>query len=148
MTSATRLVEISVPKVGISGSKRYAPPMPLSQEVLDRIRDEIGPDLDVTDEVPVGTLVIDLETTFTIVDRGDFSVLRTAYLVWKRRLAAMQARSFDMTAGGSLMARSQRMRMIRVEMFRLELIVDFTQKGTNENVLSKFEQETTGTELA
>ena len=122
--------------------------MALSQAIIDRIRDEIGPDQDVTDATPVGTLGIDLETVFIDVDRGDFSILRTAYLVWKRRLAAMQGRSFDMTAGGSLMARSQRMRMIRVEMFRLALIVDFTQKGTNEQVLSNKEQETTGTELA
>jgi len=122
--------------------------MALSQAVIDRIRDEIGPDQDVTDAVPVGVLGVDLETMFIDTDRGDFSILRTAYLVWKRRLAAMQGRSFDMTAGGSLMARSQRMRMIRVEMFRLALIVDFTQKGTNEDVLSKFEQEEARTELA
>lgn len=122
--------------------------MALSQEIIDRIRDEIGPDQDVTDAAPVGTLGVDLETIFVNTDRGDSSVLRTAYLVWKRRLAAMQARSFDMTAGGSLMARSQRMRMIRVEMFRLALIIDFTQKGTNEAALSKKEQEATGTELA
>lgn len=122
--------------------------MALSQEIIDRIRDEIGPDQDVTDATPVGALGIDLETVFVDVDRGNFSILRTAYLVWKRRLAAMQGRSFDMTAGGSLMARSQRMRMLRVEVFRLALIVDFTQKGINEEVLSKKEQETTGTELA
>ncbi len=122
--------------------------MVLSQAIIDRIRDEVGPDQDVTDAIPVGSLGVDLETIFIDIDRGDFSILRTAYLVWKRRLAAIQARSFDMTAGGSLMARSQRMRMIRVEMFRLALIVDFTQKGTNEQVLSKFEQEETGTELA
>ncbi len=122
--------------------------MALSQAVIDRIRDEIGPDQDVTDAVPVGVLGVDLETMFIDTDRGDFSILRTAYLVWKRRLAAMQGRAFDMTAGGSLMARSQRMRMIRVEMFRLALIVDFTQKGTNEDVLSKFEQEETRAELS
>jgi hypothetical protein len=122
--------------------------MALSAAIIARIRDEIGPDLDVTDATPVGPLGIDLETIFTDTDRGDFSILRTAYLVWKNRLAAIQGRSFDMTAGGSLMARSQRMRMIRVEMFRLALIVDFTQKGTNENMLSKFEQEETGTEFS
>ncbi len=122
--------------------------MALATAVIDQIRDEVGPDLDVTDEVPVGPLGIDLETMYLDTQRGNFSTLRTAYLVWKRRLAAMQGRSFDMTAGGSLMARSQRMRMIRVEMFRLALIVDFTQKGTNQNVLSKFQQEETGTELA
>lgn len=122
--------------------------MALSQKIIDRIRDEIGPDQDVTDAAPVGTLGVDLESIFIDTDRGDFSILRTAYLVWKRRLSAMQGRSFDMTAGGSLMARSQRMRMIRVEMFRLALLVDFTQKGTNEQALSKKEQETTGTELA
>ena len=122
--------------------------MALSPAIIDRIRDEVGPDQDVTDAVPVGTLGVDLETIFIDKDRGDFSVLRTAYLVWKRRLAAMQGRAFDMTAGGSLMARSQRMRMIRIEMFRLALIVDFTQKGTNEDVLSKFEQEETRAELS
>ncbi len=122
--------------------------MPLSAAVIDQIRDEVGPDLDVTDEVPVGTLGIDLETLYLDDQRGNRSTLRTAYLVWKRRLAAMQARSFDMTAGGSLNARSQRMRMIRVEMFRLALLVDFTQKGTNQQALSKFQQETPGTELA
>ena len=121
--------------------------MALSQAIIDRIRDEIGPDQDVTDAAPAGTLG-DLETIFIDTDRGDFSILRTAYLVWKRRLAAMQGRSFDMTAGGSLMARSQRMRMLRVEVFRLALIVDFTQKGINEQMLSKKEQEATGTELA
>jgi hypothetical protein len=122
--------------------------MALSQAIIDRIRDEVGPDQDVTDATPVGPLGVDLETIFVDRDRGNFSILQTAYLVWKRRLAAIQGRSFDMTAGGSLMARSQRMRMIRVEMFRLELLVDFTQKGINENVLSKFEQEETGTEFS
>jgi hypothetical protein len=122
--------------------------MALSQAIIDRIRDEVGPDQDVTDATPVGPLGVDLETIFIDRDRGNFSILQTAYLVWKRRLAAIQGRSFDMTAGGSLMARSQRMRMIRVEMFRLELLVDFTQKGINENVLSKFEQEETGTEFS
>ena len=122
--------------------------MVLSQEIIDRIRDELGPDQDVTDAIPVGSLGVDLETIFIDKDRGNFSILRTAYLVWKRRLAAMQARSFDMTAGGSLNARSQRMRMIRVEMFRLELLTDFTQKGTNQQALSKFQQEETGTEFA
>ena len=122
--------------------------MVLSQEIIDRIRDELGPDQDVTDAVPVGSLGVDLETIFIDKDRGNFSILRTAYLVWKRRLAAMQARSFDMTAGGSLNARSQRMRMIRVEMFRLALLVDFTQKGTSQSVLSKKQQEIPGTEFS
>ncbi len=41
--------------------------MVLSQEIIDRIRDEIGPDQDVTDAVPVGTLGIDLETADAII---------------------------------------------------------------------------------
>jgi len=123
--------------------------MVLAAAIIERIRDEIGPDQDVSDAAAVPPAKLgDLETIFTDTDRGDSSILRTAYIVWKRRLAAMQARSFDMTAGGSLMARSQRMRMIRVEMFRLEILVDFTQKGTNQQALSKFEQEEAVAELS
>ena len=123
--------------------------MPLAAATIERIRDEIGPDQDVSDEAETPPAKLgDLETIFVDTDRGDSSILRTAYIVYKRRLAAMQARSFDLTAGGSLMARSQRMRMLRVEMFRIEILVDFTQKGINTSILSKKEQETTGTELA
>ena len=115
--------------------------MALAQTIIDKIRDEIGPDGDVSDAVldpaaPLG----DLETIYTDANRGNNSPLRTALIVWKRRLAAMQSRSFDATAGGSLMARSQRIRFLQRRVKELELLVDFTLKGTNMEVIGQYEQ--------
>jgi len=104
--------------------------MALAPSIIDRVRDEIGPDLDVTDETPEGPLG-DLETIYNDADRGNFSTLRTAYIVWKRRLAAMNARAFDATAGGSLMARTQRVRFIERRVKELEILVDTTDRGKN-----------------
>ena len=109
--------------------------MALAVAIVERIRDEIGPDTDVTDAAPAGTIG-DLETIYTDVDRGNFSTLRTAYIVWKRRLGALQSRSFDATAGGSLMARSQRIRFIQRRIKELEILVDYTLKGVSETVVS------------
>jgi hypothetical protein len=115
--------------------------MPLAQSIIERIRDEIGPDEDVTDAAvtpaaPLG----DLETIYTDENRGDSSTLRTALIVWRRRLGAVQAKSFDATAGGSLMARSQRVRYLQRRVKELEILVDYTLKGTNQDVLSTFQQ--------
>lgn len=118
----------------------YADVMALAQTIIDRIRDEIGQDLDVTDEAispaaPLG----DLETIYTDTDRGNLSTLRTALIVWKRRLAGVQAKSFDVTAGGSLLARSQRMRFLQRRVKELEILVDYTLKGVNESVQSNYQ---------
>ncbi len=112
--------------------------MALAQPIIERIRDEIGPDLDVSDEViaPDPAPLGDLETIYIDVDRGNFSTLRTALIVWRRRLAAMQSRSFDATAGGRLMARSQRIRFLQRRVKELEILVDFTLKGVNQTVLA------------
>ena len=113
--------------------------MALTSDILEQIRDEIGPDQDVTDDAPAGPIG-DLETIYTSVNRGNYSTLRTALIVWKRRLAAYQSRSHDATAGGSLMARSQRARFLQRRVKELELLVDYTLRGVNQEVLSNFEQ--------
>ena len=122
--------------------------MPLAQTIINRIRDEIGEDLDVTDAAdsppaPLG----DLETIYTDVNRGNLSTLRTALIVWKKRLAGMQTRSFDATAGGSLMARSQRIRFLQRRVKELEILVDYTLKGTNQTVLSTYQQSSESAEF-
>jgi hypothetical protein len=115
--------------------------MPLAQTIIDRIRDEIGNDEDVTDAPTVPAAPVgDLETIYIDENRGDFSTLRTALIVWRRRLANMQTRSFDSTAGGSLMARSQRIRYLQRRVKELEILVDYTLKGTNQTVLSNAQQ--------
>ena len=111
--------------------------MALATTIINQIRDEIGQDLDVTDEAlaepaPLG----DLETIYDDENRGDSSVLRTALIVWKGRLAAMQSRSFDATAGGRLLARSQRIRYLQRRVKELELLVDYTLVGINQSLVT------------
>ena len=113
--------------------------MALDPDILEQIRDEIGPDTDVTDEAPAGPLG-DLETIYISANRGNYSTLRTALIVWKRRLAAYQSRSHDATAGGSLMARSQRARFLQRRVKELELLVDYTLKGVNQDTVGNYEQ--------
>lgn len=113
----------------------YADIMALAQTIIDQIRDEIGDDLDVADEAlgepaPLG----DLETIYTDENRGNSSVLRTALIVWKKRLAKMQSRSFDATAGGRLLARSQRIRFLQRRVKELELLVDYSLVGINQSL--------------
>ena len=113
--------------------------MALSADILEQIRDEIGPDQDVTDATPAGPIG-DLETIYISVNRGNYSILRTALIVWKRRLASYQSRAHDATAGGSLMARSQRARFLQRRVKELELLVDYTLKGVNQEVVGNYEQ--------
>ncbi|MDK1103812.1 MAG: hypothetical protein QGD93_09390 [Actinomycetota bacterium] len=111
--------------------------MALAITIINKIRDEIGSDLDVTDvavspSAPIG----DLETIYMDLTRGNKSVLRTALIVWRRRLADMQLRSFDVTAGGSLLARSQRVRYMQRRVKELEILIDFTLKGVNQTIVT------------
>ena len=111
--------------------------MALATTIINQIRDEIGQDLDVTDEAlaepaPLG----DLETIYDDENRGNSSVLRTALIVWKGRLASMQSRSFDATAGGRLLARSQRIRYSQRRVKELELLVDYTLVGINQSLVT------------
>ena len=122
--------------------------MALAETIINQIRDEIGQDQDVTDVAVVPAAPLgDLETIYTDVNRGNLSTLRTALVVWKQRLAGVQSRSFDATAGGSLMARSQRVRYLQRRVKELELLVDYTLKGTNQDVQSTFQQEEASAEF-
>lgn len=109
--------------------------MSLAQTVIDQIRDEIGTDPDFTDETPAGDLG-DLETIYNDVNRGDSDVLRTALICWKRRLGAIQSRSFDVTTGGALYSRSQRVRHFQRRIKELEIRVDYTLVGVNQSLIS------------
>ncbi len=115
----------------------YDAVMALATTIINQIRDEIGQDLDVTDEAlaepaPLG----DLETIYSDENRGNSSTLRTALIVWKGRLASMQKRSFDATAGGRLLARSQRIRFLQRRVKELEILVDYTLVGVNQSLVT------------
>ena len=104
--------------------------MALDPSILRKIRHEIGSETEtgVDDDST-------LETIFNDVDEGNSSVLVTALIVWRHRLANLNERAFDMTTEGSLLSRSQRVRFMERRIKELELIVDDTPKGHNASVV-------------
>lgn len=102
--------------------------MALAASILAKIRDEIGTDPDFTDS--------DLEVIFLDADRGGSSVLRTAWVVWKRRLNDLQQRSFDIATEGSLLSRRQKVTYMQDRVHELARIVDETYTGRNQAVQS------------
>ena len=112
--------------------------MALSTTVIDLIRDEIGDDLDfvnnITDEG--GDEFDSLENIYNDTDRGDGNVLKTALIVWRRRQANMQARSFDVTKEGNWLARSQRMKYLQFKVEHYERLLRDKPKGKNATLLS------------
>lgn len=126
--------------------------MPLSQSIIDEIRTEIGRDDDFSNNIPHDSTPVtadnpeaaaqldSLESIYINVDRGNFSILVTALICWKLRLASMVYSSFDMTSGGSSMIRSQRIRFIERQILKLELLVDKTAAGSNDEIVTTYQQ--------
>jgi hypothetical protein len=111
--------------------------MALDPAVVALIRDEIGNDTDFSDDIPHASPQLDsLENIYTDTNRGNTNVLRTALICWRRRLFNLQERSFDVITEGSLLSRSQRIKMIERRIKELALLVDTTHKGKNATVLS------------
>lgn len=119
--------------------------MALDQTILDLISDEIGfPHTDFADstadfdeEVHLG----DLESIYSSPDRGNFNPLRTALIVWRRRLWAYRDRSFDVTTEGTLLNRRQKVAYMERRIKELELLVDETLRGSNMVVVTDLAQE-------
>ena len=97
--------------------------MVLDPNILQAIRDEIGEeDIATYDDAW-------LEDAYEDENRGNFSILATALIVWRRRLGELLNRSFDVTTEGSLLSRNQRVRYIERQIKRLENLVDDTLVG-------------------
>ena len=103
--------------------------MALATTILNQIRDEIGTNTDFTDGA--------LEEIYEDEERGNFSTLNTALIVWRRRLGDLQARSFDITTEGSLLARSQRIRFMERRIKELEFSTDDTLKASNSPIQTR-----------
>lgn len=117
--------------------------MALTASILRKIRHEIGIAIMVgTDDDPT------LEIVFNDVDEGNSSVLVTALIVWRERLANFTARGFDVTTEGSLLSRSQMIRMCERRIKELELLADETAKGINALIVGPGSQDSVaGAEL-
>ena len=110
--------------------------MPLSAAIIDLLRDEVGDQTDfvdnIVDEDP--TSLGSLEAVYTDINRGNFSVLRTALIVWRKRLASHTDSSFDVTSEGQMLLRSQKTKELRRQTYKYERLVDDTLKGSNQPV--------------
>lgn len=111
--------------------------MALAANVIALIRDEIGNDDDFSDSAPHTSPQLDsLENIYTDTDRGNFNVLRTALICWRRRRNNLQARAWDIATEGSLLSRNQRLRQMDQQIKRYEVLVDQTYAGRNQTVQS------------
>lgn len=100
--------------------------MALTTSILRKIRHEIGDSFQTgTDDDAT------LETVFNDIDEGNSSVLVTALIVQRERLNNLITRSYDVTTEGSLLTRSQMIRMLERRIRELELVADETAVGIN-----------------
>lgn len=114
--------------------------MALDPSILRKIRHEIGTSIEtgVDDDDT-------LEVVFNDEDEGNSSVLATALIIWRHRLANLTEKSFDMTTEGSLLSRSQKIRFIERRIKELELLADNTPRGHNAVVVAEGSQVSSGT---
>jgi hypothetical protein len=102
--------------------------MALDPTILRKIRYEIGLSAETTTGVDDDDT---LEEIFNDSDEGNGSILVTALIVWRHRLADYTNHAFDMTTEGSLLSRSQKIRFMERRIKELSLLVDGTATGLN-----------------
>lgn len=110
--------------------------MALAEGIIALIRDEIGDDADFADNISgfASPQLDSLENIYTDTERGNYNVLRTALICWRRRRNHLQARSWDVATEGSLLTRSQRLKQMDQQIKRYEVLVDTTYTGRNQAV--------------
>lgn len=115
--------------------------MPLSQTIIDLIRDEVGDGTDFADNDPPSAGQLDsLEAIYTDTNRGNGNVLVTALIVWRRRLGNMAGRGFDVTKEGSWLARSQQVDFYQQMVSKYERLVADRPQSRNAQILSRAQQ--------
>jgi len=119
--------------------------MALDPDIIALIRDEIG-DLflneqdfvdDDADLPGVPPAVDSLENIYTNDNRGNYSTLGTALIVWRRRLANHRNRAADVSKEGNWLARSQTTRYLQERVKYYEALTGQGKKGSNMSVLSE-----------
>lgn len=119
--------------------------MALTTAIISLIRDEIGdswPDeqdfVDNDSELPGSPVQIDsLENIYNDPDRGNSTILGTALIVWRRRLANHRNRAFDISKEGNWIARSQKTRYLQERVKYFEGLTGQGKKGRNMEITSE-----------
>lgn len=113
--------------------------MPIDQQIVTLLRNEIGMDRDFVDQD--ADLTADpyelgsLEDVYTDPMQGNFNILATALIVWRKRLADMNARAFDVTKEGSWLARTQRVRFLQGMVKKYEIRLSDRPRSKNNAVV-------------
>jgi hypothetical protein len=121
--------------------------MALDPDIISLIRDEIGDgfanEQDVVDDdadLPGVPPAFDsLENIYTDVNRGNYSTLGTALIVWRRRLANHRLRAFDVSKEGNWLARSQKTRFLQERVKYFESVTGQGKKAKNNTITSEAE---------
>jgi hypothetical protein len=117
--------------------------MTLAANIVSLIRDEVGDGTDFSDNDPPSATQLDsLEAIYTDANRGNGNVLVTALIVWRRRLANMAGRGFDVTKEGSWLARSQQVDFYQQQVSKYERLVADRPQSRNGEILSRAQQST------
>jgi hypothetical protein len=116
--------------------------MALSTEIISLLRDEVGDDTDFVDNIvdfDANQHVDSLENIYTDTDRGNFTILGTAVIVWRRRYANHVRRAFDVSKEGNWYARSQQTRYLAGQVARYEALVGQGRTSRNQTITSEAE---------
>lgn len=115
--------------------------MTLDADIVILIRDEVTYSIDYVDNV--GDLTGDagelgsLEAIYIDEDRGNFSTLGTALIVWRNRLAAQWERGFDVSKEGNWLARSQQTRFLQERVKYYEALTRSGKRSQNISIKSE-----------
>ena len=115
--------------------------MSLDPQIISLIRDEIGDDSpdfvdNIVDFDPANNWD-SLEAIYTDEDRGNYTILGTAVIVWRRRLANHRLRAYDVSKEGNWYAFSQKTRFLQGMVAKYESLTGQRQQSRNVSVLSE-----------
>jgi len=117
--------------------------MTLDPDIVTLIRDEVTYSTDYVDNETdltgnTGELG-SLEAIYTEEDRGNFSTLGTALIVWRNRLSAQWERGFDISKEGNWLARSQQTRFLQERVKYYEALTGAGKRSKNMSITSEAE---------
>lgn len=117
--------------------------MALDPNIVVLIRDEVGYDPDYVDNEADLTgnpgELGSLEAIYTDTNRGNYSTLGSALIVWRNRLADHYKRAFDVSKEGNWHARSQQTRFLQERVKYYENLTGGGKKGKNMQLTSDAE---------
>ena len=120
--------------------------MALDPAIISLIRDEIGDDVDfVNDDTDLpGTPYAaydSLENIYTDTDRGNYSPINTALIVYRRRLGNHTMRAFDLAKEGNWYARSQKTKYLQSQVAKYARLAGQAGQARIENITSEAESQ-------